>query len=277
MRCQGTLGCVGFGFAARSNCPGGGYQELCYLWSGTCTGSTNACWDDYTMVQVTECAADYGASVGSPVCCEQSGTVETAFRICGSVRPVCVGYVKGSTWGKCQACSDITHRIHAHHEQAAHGQETVVRHRRRRSVSWNVKISPVLRVARCSQAADKCHSRSARLRQPTGPIPSSVCIIVPHHPTEASALRGRPKLQLRQRLALSNPPLRSASLMSMLMGSGWVVEFPLRCTSVIAHPSPTPSRLRLGGHPKILIRSAQRLGGTRATVSRKSSTRTSVQ
>lgn len=51
----------------------------------------------------TRCTADYGAAVGDPVCCNQSGTetVASTATVCPSEYPTCIGYEPGGSWGSC--------------------------------------------------------------------------------------------------------------------------------------------------------------------------------
>lgn len=61
--------------------------------------STNddTCSDSDTI----KCYANNGAEVGDPLCCGQSGKVQTTEYNCPSNLPYCEGYKCGKTWGKC--------------------------------------------------------------------------------------------------------------------------------------------------------------------------------
>jgi len=77
---------------------------ICGAGAPECTGFVQGSqWG--TCGQPTRCAASYGAKVGDPVCCDQSGPVSDAIYICGADAPVCTGFVQGSQWGTCRQAS----------------------------------------------------------------------------------------------------------------------------------------------------------------------------
>jgi hypothetical protein len=59
--------------------------------------------DRSSLSEEVECTGDYGAPVGSAVCCGQSGTISEAKHICPASLPQCEGFIQGAQWGICQA------------------------------------------------------------------------------------------------------------------------------------------------------------------------------
>lgn len=55
----------------------------------------------YRMPDRDGCAADFGAVVGGPVCCEQTGTIASQYHICSAETPHCSGFVQGVQLGEC--------------------------------------------------------------------------------------------------------------------------------------------------------------------------------
>jgi hypothetical protein len=73
------------------------------LWwnvSGVSLQSIDGIW----ATKATQCAADFGSTAGSPVCCNQTGIVAAAdtSKICPySVLSKCKGFIQGVQWGSC--------------------------------------------------------------------------------------------------------------------------------------------------------------------------------
>lgn len=71
--------------------------------SDSSDNSTGESCDSDTPIK---CVADNGANVGDPLCCGQTGVVQSTKYNCPANYPYCVGYKCGQTWGKCVSTSD---------------------------------------------------------------------------------------------------------------------------------------------------------------------------
>lgn len=80
---------------------------------GFCAGDDNSCGDaGYAVANspslskdpsTLNCAAPYGAVVGDPVCCGQTGTLGAPASACPADYPTCIGFIQDVQYGTCHA------------------------------------------------------------------------------------------------------------------------------------------------------------------------------
>lgn len=68
----------------------------------TVSGDTDTVSTSQCSTTNIPCMADNGQEVGDPLCCGQSGVVQSTEYNCPKIAPYCVGYKCGTSWGTCQ-------------------------------------------------------------------------------------------------------------------------------------------------------------------------------
>lgn len=111
--CDSDDGCLAFEFYPFRGPLIGGFRVRCLTASqelpatGSITGfpvsgvQGDAILDASCYIKEVNCRANFGSSVGDPVCCGQAGLVLRQEEMCPERAPVCREYVAGQVWGKC--------------------------------------------------------------------------------------------------------------------------------------------------------------------------------